>query len=56
MYTQDTHAAGGANRAHLWGSCPYGTPFKVPALSRFYHDVLPYHYCCVWTDFSYESW
>ena len=56
MYTQDTHTAGGANRAHMWGQCPYGIPFKVPALSRYYHDVLPYHYCCIWTNYAYESW
>lgn len=56
MYTQDTHGAGGANRAHMWGQSPYSKPYKVPALSRFYHDVLPYHYCCVWTQNRYEAW
>jgi len=56
MYTQDQPGGGTADRAHVWGSAPYGEPYKVPALSHYFHDILPFHHCCIWTDYNYERW
>ena len=56
MYTQDRADGSTADRAHIWGTYPYAEPFKVPVLSHTFHDILPYHYCCIWTDNLMETW
>ena len=56
MYTQDRADGSTADRAHIWGTPPYAEPYKVPILSHTFHDILPYHYCCIWTDNLMETW
>ena len=56
MYTQDKPGGGKAGRSHTWGSYPYSEPYKVPGLSHYFHDVLPFHHCCIWTKYSYQTW
>ena len=29
---------------------PYNTWGKVPALSHYFHDIVPYYLCCKWGD------
>ena len=56
LYTQDQPEGSHADRAHVWGTAPYGVPYKVPVLSHYIHDILPYHYCCQWTNNLMETW
>ncbi|XP_013418585.1 sushi domain-containing protein 2-like [Lingula anatina] len=52
MTTVDTFNGSTPDRSHAWGDRPYGTPPKVPALSHWIHDVVPFFYCCLWTGDS----
>ncbi|VDP19881.1 unnamed protein product, partial [Soboliphyme baturini] len=35
-------------RAYEFGTYPFTKQFELPTLSNYYHDVLPYFFCCKW--------
>ncbi|VDP13901.1 unnamed protein product [Onchocerca flexuosa] len=38
-------------RAYEFGTDPYIGQFEVPGLSTFYHDYMPYFFCCKYAKF-----
>ena len=38
------------DRFHFLGAPPYNQYGKVPVLSHYYHDIVPYYLCCEWSD------
>ena len=48
MYTNDTMSGSTPDRYHSLGQAPYNIWGKVPALSHYFHDVVPYYLCCKW--------
>uniref|UniRef100_A0A915PJA1 Protein mesh n=1 Tax=Setaria digitata TaxID=48799 RepID=A0A915PJA1_9BILA len=38
-------------RAYEFGTDPYIGQFEVPGLSAFYHDYMPYFFCCKYAKF-----
>ena len=48
MYTNDTYSGSTPDRHHFLGMPPYNVYGKVPALSHYLHDVVPYYLCCKW--------
>ncbi|GLH01111.1 Uncharacterized protein GBIM_07324 [Gryllus bimaculatus] len=35
-------------RAHNLGFLPWNEATKVPTLSQWYHDIVPFYQCCMW--------
>ena len=50
MYTNDTSAGSTPDRYHSLGSPPFNAYGKVPALSHYFHDLVPFYLCCKWGD------
>ncbi|XP_055339847.1 protein mesh-like [Paramacrobiotus metropolitanus] len=48
--THDKKWGGSPNRAHPWGVIPYRESRKVPSLSNWFHDNMPWFFCCHWSD------
>ncbi|XP_045610171.1 protein mesh [Procambarus clarkii] len=48
MMTADKMWGGNPHRAHNLGKTPYDEANKVPSLSHWYHDVIPFYTCCKW--------
>ncbi|XP_030835520.1 sushi domain-containing protein 2-like [Strongylocentrotus purpuratus] len=44
----DSQGGGYSHRYHHGGVTPYGEPKKVPYLSHFLVDILPWTYCCTY--------
>jgi hypothetical protein len=38
------------DRYHSLGVPPYNEYGKVPGLSHYFHDIVPYYLCCQWSD------
>lgn len=34
----------------MFGMPPYNTYGKVPGLSHYFHDIVPYYLCCHWSN------
>ncbi|XP_010874344.2 sushi domain-containing protein 2 [Esox lucius] len=50
VLTGDSIGGSTPDRAHDWGSPPYGSPPRIPGLSHWKYDVLTFYYCCLWSD------
>jgi hypothetical protein len=50
MYTNDTRFGSTSDRFHIFGIPPYNTFGRVPALSHYLNDMVPYYLCCEWSD------
>ncbi|KAL0979029.1 hypothetical protein UPYG_G00179530 [Umbra pygmaea] len=50
VLTGDSIGGSTPDRAHDWGSPPYGYPPRIPGLSHWKYDVLSFYYCCLWSD------
>ncbi|XP_077441646.1 sushi domain-containing protein 2 [Vanacampus margaritifer] len=50
VLTADSIGGSTPDRAHDWGSPPYGSPPRVPGQSHWVYDVLSFYYCCLWSD------
>jgi hypothetical protein len=50
MYTNDTRYGSTSDRYHIFGNPPYNTYGRVPALSHYLNDMVPYYLCCEWSD------
>ncbi|XP_070567836.1 sushi domain-containing protein 2-like [Ptychodera flava] len=48
----DSFSAGPFHSRYHGGIIPYNSAGKIPHLSHFKEDVLPWHRCCVLTDFN----
>ncbi|XP_040010330.1 sushi domain-containing protein 2 isoform X2 [Xiphias gladius] len=48
--TGDSICGSTPDRAHDWGSPPYGEPPRVPEYSHWLYDVMSFYYCCLWSD------
>ncbi|CAL4067748.1 unnamed protein product, partial [Meganyctiphanes norvegica] len=48
MMTADKMWGGRPLRAHNLGKTPFDEANKVPSLSHWYHDVIPFYSCCRW--------
>ncbi|KAF2368716.1 NIDO domain, partial [Trinorchestia longiramus] len=48
MMTADTMWGGNPHRAHNLGKTPFNEANKVPSLSHWYYDVIPFFTCCKW--------
>ncbi|XP_018022342.1 protein mesh isoform X2 [Hyalella azteca] len=48
MMTADTMWGGNPHRAHNLGKTPFNEANKVPSLSHWYYDVIPFYTCCKW--------
>ncbi|XP_047446815.1 sushi domain-containing protein 2 [Mugil cephalus] len=51
VLTGDSGGGSTPDRAHDWGSPPYGEPPRVPGYSHWLYDVMSFYYCCLWSDF-----
>ena len=56
MYSGDSEYGSQAARAHPWGKPPYGSAPYVPTLSHWYHDVMPWYFCCEWQMSGSSDW
>ena len=50
MYTNDTRYGSTSDRYHIFGIPPYNVYGRVPAMSHYLNDMVPYYLCCEWTD------
>jgi hypothetical protein len=50
MYTNDTKYGSTSDRFHMFGIPPYNTYGRVPSLSHYLNDKVPYYLCCEWSD------
>ncbi len=50
MYTNDTRYGSTSDRYHIFGTPPYNVVGRVPALSHYLNDMVPYYLCCEWSD------
>lgn len=50
VLTGDSTGGSTPDRAHDWGSPPYGRPPRVPGYSHWLYDVMSFYYCCLWSD------
>ncbi|XP_076069661.1 sushi domain containing 2 mesh isoform X2 [Oratosquilla oratoria] len=48
MMTADKMWGGNPHRAHNYGKTPFDEANKVPSLSHWFHDVIPFYTCCKW--------
>ncbi|XP_072945598.1 protein mesh isoform X1 [Epargyreus clarus] len=37
-------------RSHDFGFTPYNEANKVPSLSNWFHDMIPFYQCCMWQE------
>ncbi|XP_050355399.1 protein mesh isoform X1 [Nymphalis io] len=37
-------------RSHDFGFTPYNEANKVPSLSHWFHDMIPFYQCCMWQE------
>ncbi|XP_050672826.1 protein mesh isoform X1 [Leptidea sinapis] len=37
-------------RSHDFGYTPYNEANKVPSLSHWFHDMIPFYQCCMWQE------
>ncbi|XP_020492257.2 sushi domain-containing protein 2 [Labrus bergylta] len=49
VLTGDSIGGSTPDRAHDWGSPPYGEPPRVPGYSHWLYDVVTFYYCCLWS-------
>lgn len=54
MFAADTFQGSTPDRSHAWGALPYSKPGYVPLMSHGLHDVVPFFYCCLWTEFGQD--
>uniref|UniRef100_A0A914XPF6 AMOP domain-containing protein n=1 Tax=Plectus sambesii TaxID=2011161 RepID=A0A914XPF6_9BILA len=45
----ELYSPGFPMRAYEFGTSPFQGQYEVPALSGFYHDLMPYFFCCKYT-------
>ncbi|XP_013171596.1 PREDICTED: uncharacterized protein K03H1.5 isoform X2 [Papilio xuthus] len=38
------------HRSHDFGFTPYNEANKVPSLSHWFHDMIPFYQCCMWQE------
>ncbi|XP_075981860.1 sushi domain containing 2 mesh isoform X1 [Anticarsia gemmatalis] len=38
------------SRSHDFGFTPYNEANKVPSLSHWFHDMIPFYQCCMWQE------
>ncbi|XP_049791789.1 protein mesh isoform X2 [Schistocerca nitens] len=50
MMTYDQQWGSRPHRSHNFGQLPWNEPNKVPTLSQWFHDMVPYYFCCHWQD------
>lgn len=50
MYTNDTKSGSTSDRFHINGIPPYNSYGRVPALSHYLHDMVPFFLCCEWSN------
>ncbi len=50
LYTNDTRHGSTSDRYHIFGNPPYNTYGRVPALSHYLNDMVPYYLCCEWSN------
>ncbi|XP_068167879.1 sushi domain-containing protein 2 isoform X2 [Antennarius striatus] len=50
MFAGDTFGGSTPDRAHEWGSPPYGQPPRVPGYSHWIYDIISFYHCCLWSD------
>lgn len=50
LYTNDTISGSTPDRYHAFGMPPYNIAGRVPALSHYFNDIVPYYLCCLWGD------
>uniref|UniRef100_A0AAV2MQI1 Sushi domain containing 2 n=1 Tax=Knipowitschia caucasica TaxID=637954 RepID=A0AAV2MQI1_KNICA len=50
VLTGDSTGGSTPDRAHDWGSPPYGRPPRVPGYSHWLYDVMSFFYCCLWSN------
>ncbi|XP_054014766.1 protein mesh isoform X1 [Hylaeus anthracinus] len=50
MLTYDQQWGSRPHRSHNLGYYPWDEANKVPTLSHWYHDILPFYMCCMWQE------
>ncbi|XP_076767109.1 sushi domain containing 2 mesh isoform X1 [Xylocopa sonorina] len=50
MLTYDQQWGSRPHRSHNLGYYPWDEANKVPSLSHWYHDVIPFYMCCLWQE------
>lgn len=50
MLTYDQQWGSRPHRSHNLGYYPWDEANKVPTLSHWYHDILPFYMCCLWQE------
>ncbi|XP_392408.3 protein mesh isoform X2 [Apis mellifera] len=50
MLTYDQQWGSRPHRSHNLGYYPWDEANKVPSLSHWYHDVIPFYMCCMWQE------
>ncbi|CAK9825077.1 Protein mesh [Anthophora retusa] len=50
MLTYDQQWGSRPHRSHNLGYYPWDEANKVPTLSHWYHDVVPFYACCMWQE------
>ncbi|CAG2178697.1 unnamed protein product, partial [Oppiella nova] len=48
LQTADTMYGGRPSRAYIYGKHPFTLPMMIPALSEWFHDTMPFFFCCKW--------
>ena len=49
QYAGDAINASYSSSVHIDGAAPFG-PGLTPLMSHWFADVVPYYWCCAWTD------
>merc|ERR1740128_1291654 len=55
MMTSDNKWGGNPARAHNLGIMPWNEGGKVPSLSHWHLDVMPFYLCCLWQEHDSED-
>ncbi|XP_063236326.1 protein mesh isoform X2 [Bacillus rossius redtenbacheri] len=50
MLTYDQQWGSRPHRSHNLGYLPWNEANKVPTLSHWFHDMVPYYLCCYWQE------
>ncbi|XP_037976230.2 protein mesh isoform X1 [Plutella xylostella] len=50
MLTYDQMWGSRPQRSHDFGFTPYNEANKVPSLSHWFHDMVPFYQCCAWQE------
>ncbi len=50
MMTADNKWGGNPLRNHKLGVLPWNEANKIPSLSHWLMDVIPFYPCCLWQD------